>query len=211
MYIISYNNISRPVHDPLRPHPHDHSAQNLGVLTPTPRIDAPALKRNLQLEILGLDLKCLLGFESWVSELLVLPSETIISFCTYFQKVDLGNVRSFTQHHGCRFACTYRCAQSFSTKRLILLKATPFKPYWFQLEWFQCGSHKIIIFNLSLKYWLIIFNHKNRIKIFRIYSKMKSQVGPSLRSFIYCTWHLLAYSKIKVTLSQKDCEPHWLR
>src|SRR6218665_2725508 len=38
LYLISYNNMSRPVHDPLRP-PRP-LAQILEVATPTPRIDA---------------------------------------------------------------------------------------------------------------------------------------------------------------------------
>src|SRR6218665_2590971 len=47
LYMIRYNNMSRPVHDPndpLRPSlrfPHDPPAQNMGFTTLSPRIDAP--------------------------------------------------------------------------------------------------------------------------------------------------------------------------
>ena len=97
--------------------------------------------------------------------------------CTSFQKMNLKNLRSFAQCFVHRSGCTYRCWQSFYAMELIqqigLIKAKTFHAlliptrmdwqFWLQL-----------ISNMTLQNWLLIFSHKNRIRIVSIYySKIK--------------------------------------
>jgi len=91
-----------------------------------------------------------LVLKSRFAKLTVIPTENNIRyhFGTYFQRVNRKNLRSFAQR--------YVCLQSFSGMKLFkertahLLISTSVD-IWFCLK---------LIFNMTLKNWLLIFSHK---------------------------------------------------
>jgi len=101
----------------------------------------------------------------------------------------------------CRFGCTYRCEQSFF--QLNWFKAKPFTPYYLQPDIEKRG---------------FIVKHKNRIRIFRIYHRIKK--SSCLRSFMLAymyivsatfkglyLWPLMLSYKMKVAQAKKGREP----